>query len=291
MVSINAIQSFIKASGVKSILQTKPNVFKGAINPAELKLAKTLKNDTVELSSKKISSWFCDANPPVAKEGLTNVAGHHNFHGWSSNNTMEETMRLFQLKCADLSPERYQKALDMKKVSLARTHMDIYDTNKDFLKLMPQPKDSVVWRARGRYIDEAAGSDFDVIKNAKIGETIVPANGFTYAAHVKANTSQYLGLAPKKANMEAMLMEIRVPKGSQISVNMEHGGEAVFPGFSKYKLISKETRYMKTFADEFYNKGEAYPYTHAVLEYIPEIATEVPKKILEIAHRPIDWKI
>lgn len=87
MVSINAIQSFIKASGVKSILQTKPNVFKGAINPAELKLAKTLKNDTVEFSSKKISSWICDVNAPVAKEGLTNVAGHHNFHGSGSNVT------------------------------------------------------------------------------------------------------------------------------------------------------------------------------------------------------------
>lgn len=204
---------------------------------------------------------------------------------------MEETMRLLQLECADLSPERYQKLLNIDKINVARRHMRIHNINKDFLKLMPQPKDSVVWRGRGRYIGEAAGSDFDVIKNAKIGETIVPANGFTYAAHVKADTARYLALAPKKANIEAMLMEIRVPKGSQISVNMEHGGEAVFPGFSKYKLISKETRYIKTFADEYYNKGEAYPYTHAVLEYIPEIATEVPKKILEIANRPRDWKI
>ena len=70
-----------------------------------------------------------------------------------------------------------------------------------------------------------------------------------------------------------MLYEIVVPKGSQISVNMEHGGEAVFPALSKFRLLKKETRYIKSYSDECCKKlnTKAQPYTYVKMEYIPEI--------------------
>ena len=69
---------------------------------------------------------------------------------------------------------------------------------------------------------------------------------------------------------EPMLIEYRIPKGSQISSNMEHGGEVVFPALSKYKLVSKDTRLIERL-DTNGNAVGSYPYKHVILEYIPEI--------------------
>ena len=67
-----------------------------------------------------------------------------------------------------------------------------------------------------------------------------------------------------------MMIEYRIPKGAQISSNMEHGGEVVFPALSKFKLLSREIREI-----EKLNPGGtvigSYPYKHVILEYIPEI--------------------
>ena len=124
-----------------------------------------------------------------------------------------------------------------------KTNIKSLRKNREFLKLQPQPHQSTVFRARGRGYD-GSGADFEIISKAKVGDEIVPSGGFAYAAHFKPQTAQYLGLP------DGMLYEIVVPKGSQISVNMEHGGEAVFPALSKFRLLKKETRYIKSYSDE-----------------------------------------
>lgn len=68
-----------------------------------------------------------------------------------------------------------------------------------------------------------------------------------------------------------MLIEYRIPKGSQISSNMEHGGEVVFPALSKFKLISKGQREIEKLDGLTGNVIGSYPYKHVVLKYIPEI--------------------
>lgn len=72
-----------------------------------------------------------------------------------------------------------------------------------------------------------------------------------------------------------MLIEYRIPKGSQISSNMEHGGEVVFPALSKYKLISKDTKFLEKLDYLTGNVIGSFPYKHVVLEYIPKIPTLV----------------
>ena len=147
-----------------------------------------------------------------------------------------------------------------------KTNIKSLRKNREFLKLQPQPHQSTVFRARGRGYD-GSGADFEIISKAKVGDEIVPSGGFAYAAHSKPQTAPYFGLP------DGMLYEIVVPKGSQISVNMEHGGEAVFPALSKFKLLKKETRYIKCIQDEVskVSNAKAYPYTYVKMEYVPEI--------------------
>lgn len=256
------------------------------VNIKGLKLAKPLETDTVTLT-KNIETWFAENKRlPLVKRGLTDVSSHHNFHSTNSsyNITLEERIRLFKIKHAD-NPERLAKAIDRAKIRDARNQVEILETNQEFTNLMPQPHDSVVYRGRVRRIGEELGCDLDIIKNAKIGDEIIPTRGFSYAACQKADVAQYFSC--NQPGFEGVLYEIRVPKGSQISVNLEHGGEAVFPGFSRYKLISKETRYIKSYADEVKNIGEARPYNHVVLEYIPDIPTKIPDEVMQLAQKPL----
>ena len=69
---------------------------------------------------------------------------------------------------------------------------------------------------------------------------------------------------------EPMLIEYKIPKGAQVSSNMEHGDEVVFPALSKFKLVSRETREIEKLNVSGTAIG-SYPYKHVVLEYIPEI--------------------
>lgn len=280
-VGTKIITAWVKA-GEKSLLATRPV----KVNIAELKLAPKLEGDTVSIA-KKVETWFTINNkPPVARAGLTNVSEHHNFHALNStyNITLEEQIRLLRLKHAD-NPERLVKAIDRAKVRDAGGQVEIFESNQEFKKIMPQPCDSVVYRGRSRRIGDELGCDLDIIKNAKVGDEIIPTRGFAYAAHHKAGAAQWFGA--NEPGFEGVLYEIRVPKGSQISVNMEHGGEAVFPGFSRYKIISKETRYIKSYANEFRHTGEARPYNHVVLEYIPDIPTKVPDEVMQLAQKPL----
>lgn len=252
----------------KSLLATKPV----KVTLSDLKYTSKLKTDTFV---KKIETWFDPVGhvAPYAKRGKTEVVGHHDFNASNSNKTIEELMRFFMKNHPNASQEQIQKALIRKQKRIASDNLGKIDCNRSFLSLEPQPYNSVAFRGRQRRIGEQLGSDFDIIEKAQVGDEIVPNSGFAYAAHHKFGAHQYMG-TPFDWNgnikFEPMLIEYRIPKGSQISSNMEHGGEVVFPALSKYKLVSKETRLIEEL-DTLGNAVGSYPYKHVVLEYIPEI--------------------
>ena len=255
--------SYTKMLGKSSILETKPI---SRVNVSELKYSAILKADTF---SPKIDKWFdgIKTTPPYANRETTVVAGHHSFHSMNSQKNItleglyEQTERDF---AGNLENITSMKSEDL--TNFIKTNIKSLRKNRKFLKLQPQPHQSTVFRARGRGYD-GSGADFEIISKAKVGDEIVPSGGFAYAAHFKPQTAQYLGLP------DGMLYEIVVPKGSQISVNMEHGGEAVFPALSKFRLLKKETRYIKSYSDECCKKAntKAHPYTYVKMEYVPEI--------------------
>lgn len=224
----------------KGLLATKPV----KVTLSDLKYTSKLKTDTFV---KKVETWFDPVGhvAPYAQRGRTEVVGHHDFNAWNSNDTIEEVMRTFMKNHPNASQEQIQKALIRTQKNIAYSNLDKIDYNRAFLRLEPQPYNSVAFRGRQRRIGEQLGSDFDIIEKAQVGDEIVPTRGFAYAAHHKFGTHQYMG-SPFDYNgnikFEPMLIEYRIPKGSQVSSNMEHGGEVVFPALSKYKLVSKDTR-------------------------------------------------
>lgn len=255
--------SYAKMLGKSSILETKPI---SRVNVSGLKYSANLKADTF---SPKIDKWFdgIKTTPPYVDPETTAVIGHHGFHGANSlyNTTIESFYKQIERNFAG-RPEDIIKMKSEGLAFLTKNNISSLIENRDFLKLQPQPHQSTVFRARGRGYD-GSGADFEIISKAKVGDEIVPSGGFAYAAHFKPQTAQYLGLP------DGMLYEIVVPKGSQISVNMEHGGEAVFPALSKFRLLKKETRYIKSYSDECCKKvnTKAQPYTYVKMEYVPEI--------------------
>ena len=254
---------YTKMLGKSSILETKPI---SRVNVSGLKYSANLKADTF---SPKIDKWRDGINTtrPYVDPETTAVIGHHSFHGGNDlcNTTIESFYKQIERDFAG-RPEDIIKIKEQGLAFFTERNIDSLITNRNFLKLQPQPHQSTVFRARRRNCD-GGGADFEIISKAKVGDEIIPSGGFAYAAHSKLQTAPYMGLP------DGMLYEIVVPKGSQISVNMEHGGEAVFPAFSKFKLLKKETRYIKCIQDEVSKvpNAEAYPYTYVKMEYVPEI--------------------
>ena len=255
--------SYAKMLGKSSILETKPI---SRVNVSGLKYSADLKADTF---SPKIDKWVdgIKTTPQYANTETTAVVGHHSFHGGNSlnNTTIESFYKQIERNFAG----RPEDIIKIKAEGLAfftENNIKSLIRNRNFLKLQPQPHQSTVFRARSRNCD-GGGADFEIINKAKVGDEIIPSGGFAYAAHFKPQTAPYLGLP------DGMLYEIVVPKGSQISVNMEHSGEAVFPALSKFKLLKKETRYIKCVQDEVskVSNAKAYPYTYVKIEYVPEI--------------------
>ena len=253
------IIAWTRTSG-KSVLATRPV----KVNIKGLKYAPELEANTFV---RKVETWYNPENIvlPYAKEGETMVKGHHNFHAINSsfNETLEHL--LARSKGGFRTPERIISDYNYETKELLKY-------NIEFTKVTPQPKDCVAYRGTSRYIGEAR-QDFDVINTANIGDTIVPTRGMAYAAHYKFGTYQYMGSPYDylgNIKFEPMLIEYRIPKGAQVSSNMEHGGEVVFPALSKFKLLSRETREI----EKLNRRGPAigsYPYKHVILEYIPEI--------------------
>lgn len=253
--------SYAKMLGKTSILETKPI---SRVNVSGLKYSANLKADTF---SPKIDKWAngIKTTPPYVDTETTAVIDHHSFHGANSlyNTTIESFYKKIERDFAG-RPEDIIKIKEQGLAFLTEINITSLKRNRDFLKLQPQPHQSTVYRARSR---NGGGADFEIISKAKVGDEIIPSGGFAYAAYYKPQTAPYMGLP------DGMLYEIVVPKGSQISVNLEHGGEAVFPALSKFKLLKKETRYIKDIQDEVskVSNAKAYPYTYVKMEYVPEI--------------------
>lgn len=264
------IIAWAKASGKTSILHTIP------IKPAKLNGLKYTHEPKTDSFVRKVESWYDTADHvrPYCESGKTMVEGHHSFYGINSyyNETLESTFKdIKHLKNTD--PYLYKELYNDTVEQFNRQTKAILKKNAKFTELTPQPRACVAYRGVCRPVGEAR-QDFDVINAAKIGDTIVPTRGFAYGAHSKIGAYSYLGSPfDYKGNLafEPMLIEYRIPKGAQVSSNMEHGGEVVFPGLSKYKLISKEERLIEKLDYCTGNVIGSYPYKHVVLEYIPEI--------------------
>lgn len=273
--------AWIKASRKTSILQTNPinsNEFKG------LKYNLNLQKDTF---AKEVDSWYkkppAGFSRPYASKG-TMVNNHHDFNRYNDfyNSTFEDRIKHLDV-LKNKNYNKYQQRILEEKEQFKEETKILLENNIFFTKLIPQPRNCVAYRGVNRRIG-VARQDFDVINSANIGDVITPTRGFAYGAHNKLGTYMYLGspynIEGKKV-FEPMLIEYRIPKGSQISSNMEHGGEVVFPALSKYKLISKDSRLIEEL-DSQSGKVIGYkPYKHIVLEYIPEIplSTDIYKFI------------
>lgn len=123
------------------------------------------------------------------------------------------------------------KPVVMKKI------VDKMDT--DFSNLTPTNEAFTVYRGRSKHpVVNYFNRDFDIIDNAKIGDIITPDTGYPYAAFHR-KLAECWGGTGANCGKGTMMMEIRVPKGAKLSCNLEHGGEAIFPRSSQFKLVSK----------------------------------------------------
>lgn|GEM_PF-3441564 len=108
--------------------------------------------------------------------------------------------------------------------------------DKALQALPPLEKDCVFYRGIGeRFIP-------DSIINGKVGDIVVPDNSYAYTAFNRELANRFGGHQ----------YIIRTPKGTKVSRNMEHGGEAVFPRNAEYRIISKS----RTPADSIYPNGQ-----------------------------------
>ncbi|MBS6552809.1 MAG: hypothetical protein KH321_02585 [Clostridium sp.] len=109
----------------------------------------------------------------------------------------------------------------------------------DFSNLTPTNEAFTVYRGRSKHpVANSLNTDFNIIENAKIGDIITPDTGYPYAAFHR-KLAECWGGTGANCGKGTMMMEIRVPKGAKLSCNLEHGGEAIFPRSSQFKLISK----------------------------------------------------
>lgn len=105
---------------------------------------------------------------------------------------------------------------------IERLQPRINKIDKEFANLPPLEKDCVFYRGLAdKYIP-------DVI-NGKIGDVVVPDEGYAYGAFHRELASQFA---------QTMLV-IRTPKGAKISRCGAHGGETLYPRGAEFKILSK----------------------------------------------------
>lgn len=177
-----------------------------------------LKTDTVSFTGK--FNYDNERHYPYTDD-FTQVSMHHDIN--RSNSDIRYILT------------RLEKGLPLEKYD-KWTLEYISEIDKEFENLPPLEDDFVFYRGRGKNsLIKRFNQDFDVIENAKEGDTIIPDKGYSYGAFKKE-------LAENWSNSvnDNMMLEIHVPKGAKVSRNGEHGGEVVFPRGAEYKLISKE---------------------------------------------------
>ncbi|MDR1168849.1 MAG: hypothetical protein LBK53_08200 [Heliobacteriaceae bacterium] len=205
MVNIKAIQSFIKASSAKSILQTKPTSLKN-INPAELKadvveLGKNVNIDIIPLHSNR----SIHSNNGYIREICTD--GVQNF--------IEEYSKKHAVKIIDI----------------------INKIDSQFLKLTPLPESRVAYRGVYENFRNSSKRYIEKMFKAQPGDIIVPDTAYSFNAANKAVCKDFT-----KKDVKSILYEIRLPKGSRVSYGPEYGGEYVIQRGAHYKVISKEIK-------------------------------------------------
>ncbi len=114
----------------------------------------------------------------------------------------------------------------------------IVKTDAEFEKLPPLEHEQVVYRGRAyNRIRKNCNGDFKIVENAKVGDVIVPDEGYSYTGFDSSVLNGY------GSSSNGILYEIRLPKGAKVSRNSEHWiahkGEAVMPRGAKYKVLYK----------------------------------------------------
>lgn len=131
---------------------------------------------------------------------------------------------------------REEKRLCDRNENYLRYNAEMKRIDKALQALPPLEKDCVFYRGIGEIFIP------DSIINGKVGDIVVPDNGYAYTAFNRELADRFGGHQ----------YIIRTPKGAKVSRNMEHGGEAVFPRNAEYRIISKT----KTPANDIYPDGQ-----------------------------------
>ncbi len=209
------IIAWTRTSG-RNLLATRPV----KVNIASLKLAPQLEGDVVQIS-KQANRWTKNPDEyiPNCKISNSQIPSHHMVAG--KNPDIRDVADLRKGIVEDCEMFGGYQAIKL---------------DKEFAKLTPLEKDCIGYRIVGRSNTPYRNMPFNVIENAKIGDTVILDEGCAYAFQQESLISL------NNYNLKNPMLEIiRIPKGARVSRNMEHGGEILMPRGAAYKLISKGT--------------------------------------------------
>lgn len=209
------IIAWTRTSG-KSLLATRPV----KVNAVVLKYQPSFEGDVVQLS-KQATRWTKNPNEyiPNCKIPNSEIPSHHMVDGRNTAIRSVADLRKGIIDDCELYGGYHAIKLD-----------------KEFAKLTPLEKDCIGYRIVGSSNTPYRNKPFNVIENAKIGDTVILDEGCAYAFQQESLISL------NNYNLKNPMLEIiRIPKGARVSRNMEHGGEILMPRGAEYRLISKET--------------------------------------------------
>ena len=127
----------------------------------------------------------------------------------------------------------------------------IEKTDKEFKKLIPNIFPKKFYRGTMGDNNECA----QILRKAKIGDVVVPDNGYSFITKSKDTALGYATRCDGKGDETSVFMEILLPSGSKISKNPVHFREAVMPKCAK---------------DEGAGKKEENGILRVILRYLPE---------------------
>ena len=109
-------------------------------------------------------------------------------------------------------------------------------TDKEFKKLIPNIFPKKFYRGTMGNNNECA----QILRKAKIGDVVVPDNGYSFITKSKDTALGYATRCDGKGDETIVFMEILLPSGSKISKNPFHLREAVMPRCAKYEVAGKK---------------------------------------------------
>lgn len=112
--------------------------------------------------------------------------------------------------------------------------------DKEFDSLVPLEKDCIGWRGRTEHpICKSCNKDFDLVWNSKVGDKIVPDEGYSYLAFDEGLASHWSSFFTDDSR-RTIMYKYRLPKGLKLSRNLEHGGEFVTPRGLSGTVVEKK---------------------------------------------------